>query len=92
MILDIYLMLIAMGFILFIIGVERWSIVYAGTSFLMWIIIFAASFYIEVPGIDEYTDYTINAVSLAFIFINIIIMLMIHFKIGEPKYPIGPHR
>jgi len=89
MILDIYLILIAMAFILFIIGVEKWTIIYTGTSFLLWLIIFAASFYIEVPGIDNYVDYTINAVSLAFILINVVIMIMIHFEIGEPKWP--PH-
>jgi len=87
MILDIYLMLMAMAFILFIIGVERWTMIYTGTSFLLWIIIFAASFYIQVPGIDTYIDYTINAISLAFIFINLVIMMMIHFEIGESNRP-----
>jgi len=79
MILDVYLMMLAFAFILFVFGIEKESIVYAGTSFLLWMVIFAVSFYIEVPGIDEYTDFTINAISLAFIFINLVWMFVIHF-------------
>jgi len=79
MILDVYLLMLVFAFILFLFAIERESIVYAGTSFLLWMIIFATSFYIEVPGIDTYIDYTINAISLAFIFINLVWMLVIHF-------------
>jgi len=90
MILDVYLMMLVFAFILFIFGIEKESIVYSGTSFLLWMIIFAVSFYIEVPGIDTYVDYTINAISLAFIFINLVWMFMIHFGIGRPRWPPRP--
>jgi len=92
MILDVYLMMLAFAFILFIFGIERENVWYAGTSFLLWMIIFAASFYIEVPGIDNYIDYTINAVSLAFIFINLLWMFMLHFDIGLPVWPPRPRQ
>ena len=85
MILDIYLMLIAIAFITFILGIEKENIVYTGTSLVLWLIIFAQSFYIEVPGIDNYVDYSVNALCLTFIFINIIWMLIIHMEIGKVK-------
>jgi len=74
MLLDVYLMLIAIGIILFVLGIERESMAYAGTSFVLWMIIFAQSFWVYVPGDTGYADYTMNAVSLAFILINVVWM------------------
>ena len=72
-------MVIAIAFILFILAIERESIIYSATSLMLWLIIMAQSFYITVPGDADYIDFTINAVCLAFIFINLVWMLIMHF-------------
>jgi hypothetical protein len=79
MILDVYLITLVFAFILFLFAIEKESIIYAMLSFLLWIIIFGASFYIQVPGDDHYIEYTLNAISLAFIFTNLIWALILHF-------------
>lgn len=68
-----------MAFILFILAVFDENIIFSATSFLLWMIIFAQAFYIEVPCDTYYTEYGLNAIALAFIFINVIWMLVIHF-------------
>lgn len=83
MIIDLFMLMIVMAFILFILAVFDENIVFSGVSLLLWIVIFAQAFWIYVPGDAGYTDYTWNALSLAFIFINIIWMLTIHFELGE---------
>jgi len=90
MIESVFIMLLAMAFITFILGVEKWAIIYVGTSLLMWIVITVASFYIQVPGDTTYIEYTLNAVSMAFIFINVLLMIMIHFEIGKQPFPPRP--
>jgi len=79
MVLDIFLMLMAIGFILFIMGIERENQGYAGLSLIIWLVIFVQSFYITVPGDTDYSELGIQALSLAFVFINLVIMLVIQF-------------
>lgn len=79
MLLDIFMLMIVLAFILFVLAVFDENIIFSGVSFLLWIIIFAQAHYIWVPGDAAYTDYSINAIALAFIFINILWMLVIHF-------------
>ena len=62
-----------MGFVLFVLGIELESITYSATSILMWIIVLAGQIYIEVPtAADTYSEMAIFGVALAFIFINVI--------------------
>ena len=86
---SIFVTLLAISFVTFVLAVEKWSIIYSSVSLILWLIIMASSFYVQVPGDTNYSDATINAICLAFIFINIILMVIIHFRIGQPKYPIG---
>ena len=85
MIESLFITILAMAFILFIIGIELESIVFSATSLLLWIIILAQSFYIEVPGDTFYTDYTLNATALAFIFINVVWLIIMYTNFKKEK-------
>jgi len=82
---SVFLMLLGMGFILFVLGIFEESIIFAATSILMWIIILAAHLYVEVPADTYYTEGSMVPLSLAFIFINLIwiIILQMDLKIGR---------
>ncbi len=77
MIESVFMMLMGMAFILFILGVEGRSIMYSFTSLMLWMITMAQSLYIHVPGDTSYQEWSLNAFALAFIFINIINIVMI---------------
>ena len=83
---SIFIVIVMMAFILFVLAVFDENVIFAATSFLLWMIIFAQSFYIEVPCDTYYTEYGLNAISLAFIFINLIWMLVLHFD-WQKKLP-----
>lgn len=77
MIESIFVFMSATALIFFILGIENKAIVYSALSTVLWIIIMGASLYIEVPAIDEgYTEYGFSAFCLAFIFANIIWMIL----------------
>jgi len=76
---SLFITIIAIAFVLFILGIENSSKVYLFMSMILWIIIFAQSLYIEVPSDTSYTEYGLNAVSLIFIFANLIFYLALQF-------------
>ncbi len=82
MIESVVMMMLGMAFILFIIGIELESVVFTATSLLLWLIILVGSLWIWVPGDAGYTEYGLNAVSLAFVFIDVVwlILLYANFK------------
>ena len=70
---SVIIIMMAMGFVLFILGIMEESIVFAATSMLMWIVVLAGYLYIEVPTeTDTYSEYALFAVAFAFIIINVI--------------------
>ena len=85
MILDIFMLWIIIGIILFVLGIELENIIYNMISLVIFIIIFAQSFWIEVPGIIDYTDNTTSAISLIFIFINLIWMIVQFLNLKKIK-------
>jgi hypothetical protein len=82
MIESIFMMLLAIAFILWILGIEMESIVYSGTSLILWLVIMAQSFYIQVPGIADYSDVALRAFVLVFIFTAIINIIIIFFDLN----------
>lgn len=84
---NVFIAILFIAFILMILAVEKKSVIYSSLSFLMWIIIFASSLYIQVPGIDEYSDFTINIVCIGFIIVNVvwIVYLVMEFRTTD-KY------
>jgi len=90
MIESIFIILLLMAFIFFILAIEEWSLIYTLISWLLWITIFAATIYVQVPGDTSYNDATISALSLGFVFITTIFLFIIHFEIGFKEKP-GQH-
>jgi len=88
---SVFIMFIAMGFILFILGIEMSSVVYAITSTLMWIIILAGQLYIEVPTDTIYDEPAFYAVGLGFIIMNIIWIIIIKMDYSFTSEHIPPH-
>jgi len=85
MILDIFMLWIIIGVILLILGIELESVIYNMLSVIVFIIIFIQSLWIEVPGIADYADYTSSAMSLAFIFTNIVWLLILNARMKKRK-------
>ena len=80
---SIFIIILLMGFVLFLIGVTEENIVFSITSILMWIIVMAAHLYIEVPADTSYEENALLPISLGFIFINIIWIVVLYFKNKE---------
>jgi len=76
---SVFIMLIAMGFVAFVLSVMDENIVLSGVSLLMWIVVLAGQVYIQVPTDTYYDEPALYAVSLGFIFINIIWMIVLYF-------------
>jgi len=76
---SVFIILVAIAFILFILGVEEESKMYCIMSGVLWLIVFVQSLWIEVPSDEVYTEYTLNVISLIFIFANIIYYLALQF-------------
>jgi len=68
---SVFIIVIAMGFVSFILAVYEESVVFTGVSMLMWIIILAGFLAIEVPNDTYYREWAMFGVALGFIFINI---------------------
>ena len=85
MIESVFLTLFAVGFITFLFGYEKDSVIYNGLSILMFIIILAAHFNIEVPLDTFYHEPVFYPISLVFIIINVLVMLIryLDFKDDE---------
>jgi len=73
---SIFLMMMSMGFILFVLAVYEKSVVFSMTSILMWIMVLAGLVYIEVPGGSTHTEMGMLGVALGYIFMNIIWILV----------------
>lgn len=83
MIESIFLFVASIAFIVFILGLYEdegiKKIILSMLSMMLWLVIMAQSHYIQVPGIDDYSEITIRALSLAFIFTNIVVILVAFF-------------
>lgn len=69
-------MIMIMGFVLFILGMEAENVIYNAVSMFMWIVVMAGQLYIETPGIvDAFDEPGMLAVALAFIFVNVLLII-----------------
>ena len=77
-----FIIMLVLGFILFLMALFEDSnifrrMIFSGISLIVFMILFAQSFYIEIPGsTTTYSELGIQAMCLAFIFINIIVMFL----------------
>lgn len=76
---SIFVLVIVMGFISFILAVDRESVIFSATSLLMWLVSLAGHLYIVVPGVDGYfTEVAFFAVSIGFIVLNIMWLILLY--------------
>lgn len=78
MIESVFIILLAIAFLLFLLGIERKSIIYSGISLILWILIMIQSLYIQVPGDTDYSEMGLNAFALIFIMVNIIHIIYLY--------------
>ncbi len=77
MIESIFLWIMSVGFITLVLGSEQEKTIYNGISILLWIIVLGAHFYIVIPSTTvDYWEVAMLPLSLAFIFINVIIIII----------------
>ena len=69
---SIFILTIAMAFVLFVLSILDENLMFSSTSLLMWIIVMAGQLYIEVPGDTTYSEIPFFSISLGFILILII--------------------
>lgn len=84
MILAVFALLFSVALITFILGLYEdddgiRQIILCILSTMLWLVIMAQAHYIEVPGISTHSELTVTAMSLAFIFINIVVILIAIF-------------
>lgn len=72
---SVFISILIMGFVLFIIGIEKKSLIYSALSLLFWIIVLATHMYIVVPNDTYYAEYALFPLSFAFIIVNIIALI-----------------
>jgi len=76
---SVFIMLMAMGFVAFVISALDENLILSAVSLLMWIIVLAGQLYIEVPSDTYYDEPALFAVSLGFIFLNVIWLIVLYF-------------
>ena len=72
---NIFILLCMAGLVMTIFAYYESKVFISALSVIVWIIIFANSLYIEVPGDTAYQEYGLNAFCLAFIFIGILMTI-----------------
>ena len=98
MIIDLYIMLFLIAFVLTLISVYEKSLVFSILSIIVWMIVFVQSFYVVVPyhtwidvndtinvttGYHIFTEYGLNALCLAFIFFGIVWSIICAFDFRD---------
>jgi len=92
MVIDIFIMISIIAFILLIIAYEEASIAWTSLSLLFWIFLFAQSLYIEIPyvassdmgsgivnittGSQTYSEWAFSAIIFGIIIFNIALLLV----------------
>ena len=101
MIVEIFIAMLIMAFILTILGVETDGIAYLGLGLVMWIVLFVQSLWIDVPYViayvtggtvnitatsDVYTEFGLSAISLGFVFVHVLWLVLVFVEPEEPGY------
>ena len=77
---SVFIIIMLMGFVLFLLAVIEENLIFCLTSLLMWIIVLATHMYIEVPLDTYYAEYALFPLSLAFILINVIFAIFMFMR------------
>jgi len=88
---SIFILIVAIGFVSFVLAIMEQSMVFSAVSLLMWIITLAGQLYIEVPTDTAYSEPALFPLSLGFIIINIIWLSINFMKFREDDRTRPPH-
>ena len=75
---SLFILIFIVAFVTTVLAYENKSIIYSMLSIILWVIIMAQSLWITDVARNSYTEYGVSAVCIAFIFVNII-MLIVYF-------------
>jgi len=81
---SVFITMLAMGFISFVLAIERDSFIYSAISMLFWIIVMAGHLYVEVPGDTYYYEVAMFPLSFGMIMLNVI-WLIIQFMVKRNR-------
>ena len=73
---SIFVLIFVVAFVTTILGYQEKSIVYSILSLMIWIVIMVQSLWITDIAGNVYNEYGLSAICLAFIFINIILLIV----------------
>ena len=82
MIESLFILMVAIAFIIFIISIEKESIIYSMIGLITWVYLMANSLWIEVPFSTtdgSYAEISFGAFCLIFIFAEIVFILGLYF-------------
>jgi len=82
---SIFILMVAIAFILFVLGIAEKSVTYSALSLLLWIVVMLNALYIEVPTDTSYSELGFSAFCLAFIFTNIIWIIIMYLEFRSEK-------
>ena len=85
MIESIFIWMASVAFVTFILGVERENIIYSMLSTILWVMTMVGALYVQVPNDTNYMDLGFSGICLAFIFTNIIWLLMMNAATKQRK-------
>ena len=74
---SVFIMLIAMGFVSLVLSAMDENMLLSAISLLCWIVVLVGQLYIEVPSDTYYDEPAFFAISLGFIFINVIWLIVL---------------
>ena len=84
MIESLFIILIAMAFVMFILQNSTDNQIYGIMSIVLWLLVMGQSIYIQVPGVtDTYSEVMLSALPLAFIFSGVVLMIVRYMENRE---------
>jgi len=88
---SIFILIVAIGFVSFVLAIMEQSMVFSAVSLLMWIITLAGQLYIEVPTDTAYSEPALFPLAFGFIMINVIWLIINFMKFREDDRTRPPH-
>jgi len=76
---SVFILIVSIGFVSFVLAILDENMIFSAISLLMFIISLASQLYIEVPTDTYYDEPALYAVSLGFIFLNVIWLIVLYF-------------
>jgi len=76
---SVFIWIISVGFVSFVLAVLDENLILSAVSLLMFIVSLAGQIYVEVPSDTYYDEPVFFAISLGFIFLNIIYIIILYF-------------